>query len=109
MRELLTAEDYAAITKSLSFPSGAFINGAFRPAVSGKTFETVNPTTGDVLAHIAACDSSDVDHAVAKAKEAFDDGRWHLRSPADLADDTTGGRACSRSRRAGRSFQRCNR
>jgi gamma-glutamyl-gamma-aminobutyraldehyde dehydrogenase len=83
MNDLLTAAEYAAIAKMMSFPENAFINGCFRPATSGKTFDTVNPATGEVLAKVAACDAADVDFAAAKAKEAFDDGRWHLQSPAD--------------------------
>lgn len=83
MHDLLTAAEYAAIAKSMSYPSNAFVDGAFRPAASGKTFKTTNPATGEVLTEIAACDATDVDHAVAKAKEAFEDGRWHLRSPGE--------------------------
>ena len=83
MHDLLTVAEYAAIAKSMSYPSNAFVDGAFRPAQSGKTFKTTNPATGDVLTEIAACDSSDVDFAVAKAKQAFEDGRWHLRSPGE--------------------------
>ncbi|MDK1378707.1 MULTISPECIES: aldehyde dehydrogenase [unclassified Sinorhizobium] len=83
MHDLLTAAEYTAIAKSMSYPSNAFIDGAFRPAQSGKTFKTTNPATGEVLTEIAACDSADVDFAVAKAKEAFEDGRWHLRSPGE--------------------------
>jgi gamma-glutamyl-gamma-aminobutyraldehyde dehydrogenase len=86
MHDLLTAAEYAAIAKSMSYPSNAFVDGAFRPAQSGKTFKTTNPATGEVLTEIAACDATDVDHAVAKAKEAFDDGRWHLRSPGERKD-----------------------
>jgi gamma-glutamyl-gamma-aminobutyraldehyde dehydrogenase len=83
MHDLLTAAEYAAIAKSMSYPSNAFVDGAFRPAQSGKTFKTTNPATGEVLTEIAACDATDVDNAVAKAKDAFDDGRWHLRSPGE--------------------------
>jgi gamma-glutamyl-gamma-aminobutyraldehyde dehydrogenase len=81
MHEVLTASEYAAIAETITLPGNAFINGAFRPAASGKTFDTINPATGKVLAAVAACDSADVDFAVSKAKEAFDDGRWHLLSP----------------------------
>ena len=81
MHEVLTAGEYAAIAGSITLPENAFINGAFRPAASGKTFDTINPATGKVLAAIAACDSTDVDFAVSKAKEAFDDGRWRSLSP----------------------------
>lgn len=83
MHDLLTAAEYAAIAKSMSYPSNAFVDGAFRPAASGNTFKTTNPATGEVLTEIAACDATDVDFAVAKAKQAFEDGRWHLRSPGE--------------------------
>lgn len=83
MFELLTVSEYTAIAEKLSLPSQAFVDGAFRPSASGRTFETLNPATGHVLTAIAACDASDVDFAVAKAKAAFDDGRWHRRSPAE--------------------------
>ena len=83
MTDLLTAAEYAAIAETLSFSGNAFIDGAFRPAASGKTFPTVNPATGKTLAEVAACDADDVDFAVAKAKEAFDDGRWRQLAPAE--------------------------
>ncbi|MBY5778247.1 aldehyde dehydrogenase [Rhizobium leguminosarum] len=83
MHEPLTVAEYKAIAAELQFPTNAFIDGAFRPANSGKTFTSTNPATGEVLAEIAACDASDVDFAVKKAKDAFDDGRWRLRSPGE--------------------------
>ena len=70
----------------MDFPSSAFIDGAYRPAISGKTFETRNPATGDKLADVSACDAQDVDFAVAKAREAFDDGRWSRLHPAERKD-----------------------
>jgi gamma-glutamyl-gamma-aminobutyraldehyde dehydrogenase len=82
MSELLTAPEYAAIAKEIKLPSQAFIDGAFVPSVSGRTFQTTNPATGNVLAEITACDARDVDIAVAKAKAAFEDGRWHRQSPS---------------------------
>ncbi|MBY2987846.1 aldehyde dehydrogenase [Rhizobium leguminosarum] len=83
MHEPLTASEYKAIAAGLQFPTNAFIDGAFRPANSGQTFTSTNPATGEVLAEIAACDATDVDAAVSKAKQAFDDGRWRLRSPGE--------------------------
>ncbi|MBB5223859.1 gamma-glutamyl-gamma-aminobutyraldehyde dehydrogenase [Amaricoccus macauensis] len=83
MSDLLTAAEYAAIADGLGFSGNAFIDGAFRPAASGKTFPTVNPATGKVLAELAACGAEDVDFAVGKAKEAFDDGRWRKRAPSE--------------------------
>ncbi|WP_338498461.1 aldehyde dehydrogenase [Pseudomonas sp. WP18] len=83
MRDLLTAAEYAAIAKSISFASNAFIDGAFKPAIDGKTFATHNPATGAFLADIAACTVEDVDYAVSKAREAFEDGRWRLLAPGE--------------------------
>ena len=83
MTDLLTAAEYAAIAETLSFSGNAFIDGAFRPAASGRTLPTVNPATGKTLADVAACDADDVDFAVARAKAAFDDGRWRTLAPGE--------------------------
>ncbi|THU67623.1 hypothetical protein C4D60_Mb05t26660 [Musa balbisiana] len=53
-----------------------FINGCFVDAVSGKTFESLDPRNGEVIANIAAGDKEDVDLAVKAAREAFDHGKW---------------------------------
>lgn len=82
MSHLLTRAEYAAIAASLNPASNAFIDGALRPAMSGATFDTVNPATGECLARVAACSANDVDLAVSRAREAFDDGRWSARHPA---------------------------
>jgi aldehyde dehydrogenase (NAD+) len=47
------------------------IGNRFVDSISGKTFETVNPATGDVLAHVAEADAADVDLAVKAARKAF--------------------------------------
>lgn len=83
MSDLLTAGEYKAIAQSMMFGGNAFIDGIARPAISGKTFQSVNPATGQELARIAACGQTDVDFAVQKAREAFEDGRWRHRAPAD--------------------------
>lgn len=80
---LLTHDEYKAIAASLTFPTTAFIDGRFRPAISGRTFDTVNPATGEVLAQVAACGTEDVDLAVAKARDAFEDGRWSRLPPRE--------------------------
>ena len=43
---------------------------------SGKTFPTLDPRTGEVIAHVAEGHSEDVDRAVAAARKAFDQGPW---------------------------------
>ncbi|NWD67135.1 aldehyde dehydrogenase [Pseudomonas gingeri] len=83
MSDLLSAAEYAAIAKGLKFTGQSFVNGAAYTSGSGKTFSTVNPATDEVLAQITACNADDVDFAVAKAKEAFEDGRWHKLSPGE--------------------------
>ncbi len=50
---------------------GAFINGEFRPAASGKTFPTFNPGNGEFIAYLAECDEEDVEAAVRAALAAF--------------------------------------
>jgi acyl-CoA reductase-like NAD-dependent aldehyde dehydrogenase len=50
---------------------GAFINGEFRPAASGKTFPTFNPGNGEIIAYLAECDEEDVEAAVRAALAAF--------------------------------------
>ena len=50
---------------------GAFINGEFVPAVSGKTFPTYNPGNGEICGHLAECDEEDIDKAVRAALAAF--------------------------------------
>lgn len=80
---LLTRDEYKALAAEMDFPNAAYIDGAYRPAISGETFATVNPATGETLADVAACGAEDVDFAVAKAREAFDDGRWSRMHPSD--------------------------
>ncbi|MEH6825316.1 MAG: aldehyde dehydrogenase [Motiliproteus sp.] len=81
MSELLTHEEYRAIAGELSPPTMAFIDGKFQPAQSGQTLKTTNPATGETIAEIAACGAADVDLAVQKARQAFEDGRWSALHP----------------------------
>ncbi|HPE61196.1 MAG TPA: aldehyde dehydrogenase [Thiolinea sp.] len=86
MSALLTHEDYQALAASLTLPGNAFIDGSFRPAMSGATFASINPATGKVLSQVAACSAEDVDFAVGKAREAFDQGRWSKLHPGARKD-----------------------
>ncbi len=51
---------------------GLFVDGAFRPAVDGSTFATINPATEEPLAQVAAAGPADVDAAVAAARSAYE-------------------------------------
>lgn len=42
----------------------------------GKTFPTLDPRTGEVIAHVAEGDAEDVNRAVKAARKAFDEGPW---------------------------------
>ena len=44
-------------------------------SASGKTFESYNPATGEVLAHVAEGGSEDIDRAVRTARAAFEPAR----------------------------------
>lgn len=52
------------------------IDGKWTEAVSGKRFETENPSTGEVIARVAEGDKADVDKAVVAARKAFESGPW---------------------------------
>lgn len=44
--------------------------------LTGRTFETIDPRTGEVIARIAEGDKEDIDLAVKAARRAFDHGPW---------------------------------
>jgi aldehyde dehydrogenase (NAD+) len=46
------------------------IDGKWVEAASGKTFESINPATGEVLAKVAEGDAEDIDRAVTAARRA---------------------------------------
>jgi aldehyde dehydrogenase (NAD+) len=56
------------------------INGEWVRAASGKTFESRNPATGELLALVAEGDKEDIDRAVAAARRAFE-GSWSKFKP----------------------------
>ena len=80
--DLLTRDEYAALATSIDWPRAAFIDGKYRKG-TGKKLTAVNSATGETLATIAACGTKDVNIAVTKAREAFDQGVWSKAHPAD--------------------------
>ena len=67
----------------LEKPRKMLINGKWVDAVSGKTFPTYDPSTGEVLAKIAEGDRADIDLAVKAARKAFDEGPWRKMTPSE--------------------------
>jgi acyl-CoA reductase-like NAD-dependent aldehyde dehydrogenase len=57
-------------------PHRLLIGGERLDAADGRTFDTLDPSTGRVIARVAYAGAEDVDRAVRAAREAFDDGRW---------------------------------
>jgi len=56
------------------------IDGRRVAALSGRTFETVNPATGEVIAKVAEAGVDDIDAAVRSSRTAFE-GSWkHMRA-----------------------------
>src|SRR5580704_11497897 len=68
--------------RTLSFRTQAFIDGRYLDAVSGATFDSINPATGKLLARVAAGDAEDINRAVSAARAAFRNGSWADLAPA---------------------------
>ncbi len=52
------------------------INNRWVASESGKTFATIDPSTGEEICQIAEADAADVDKAVKAAQTAFERGPW---------------------------------
>uniref|UniRef100_A0A3Q3IUM7 10-formyltetrahydrofolate dehydrogenase n=1 Tax=Monopterus albus TaxID=43700 RepID=A0A3Q3IUM7_MONAL len=68
---------------TIKMPHQLFINGEFVDAEGGKTYKTINPTNGTAICDVSLAQISDVDKAVAAAKEAFEEGEWGKMNPRD--------------------------
>ncbi|HUG03638.1 MAG TPA: aldehyde dehydrogenase [Steroidobacteraceae bacterium] len=76
------AVDWHERAATLAPRTEAFIDGSYRPALSGATFDCIDPATGKSIAAVASCDAGDVNVAVESARRAFDAGHWSRRAPA---------------------------
>ena len=85
MSELLTHEEYKSLGASLDFPQSPFIDGKYRVG-SGEPITTYNPSTGKEITNITTASDGDIDLAVGKAREAFDQGRWCRLHPSERKD-----------------------
>jgi phenylacetaldehyde dehydrogenase len=70
-------------TAFLKKPKQLLIGGDWIDSASGKTFETYNPATGELLARVAEGDRADIDRAVKAARKAFESGPWPNLSPSE--------------------------
>ncbi len=62
---------------------GLYINGSYVHSTSGKTFETVNPATEEVIATVSEAEKEDVDLAVEAARKAYEEGPWSTLTTAE--------------------------
>ncbi len=75
--------DWHARAAALNINGKAFVDGRYRPSLSGETFDCVSPIDGRVLASVASTDAADADLAVAAARRAFESGVWSRLAPRE--------------------------
>jgi betaine-aldehyde dehydrogenase len=63
-----------------------FIGGKWVAPTGSDTLEVVSPSTEEVIGSVPVSTTTDIDKAVAAAREAFDLGPWPRMSPAERAD-----------------------
>ncbi len=73
------------VEKLLASPR-MFIGGTWVDALSGRTFEVFDPSSGRVLTEVPRGDVADVDAAVSAARDAFEDRRWSGLRPGKRAE-----------------------
>ena len=72
-----------AVSQFLATPRKLLIDGRWVAASSGKTFDSIDPATGEVLARVAEGDRADIDLAVKAARRAFESGPWAKMSASE--------------------------
>ena len=85
MSDLLTHAEYQALASEIDLPKTLFLDGKYRTG-TGPMMDTVNPATGETIAQISTATRSDVDFAVHKAREAFEQGHWSKLHPCERKD-----------------------
>ena len=72
----VSSQIHPQVAEFIEKPRKMLINGQWVSSISGKTFLTYNPSTGEVLAQVAEGDREDIEQAVKAARKAFDHGPW---------------------------------
>ena len=73
---MTTLEDWTRLAREIRPRTEIFIDGKFRTAASGATFDSLNPATGELITRVSSGGAEDVDAAVRSARAAFDSGVW---------------------------------
>ncbi|MDP2675208.1 MAG: aldehyde dehydrogenase family protein [Dehalococcoidia bacterium] len=66
----------SALPPGLSGPTKLLIDGEWLEPATGRHYDDINPSTGEVVASVAEGGAEDVDRAVKAARAAFQDGAW---------------------------------
>src|SRR5690349_9946648 len=64
-------------------PKKLLIGGDWQKSANGKTFDSFDPSSGEVLARVAEGEAEDINLAVAAARRAFDQGPWRKMTSSD--------------------------
>jgi aldehyde dehydrogenase (NAD+) len=82
---MATTSGEAGTAADTRIPAGSLlIGGEWVEAASGRRFETVNPSTGEVISSVAEAGPEDVDRAVRAARAALEPGSdWERMSARD--------------------------
>merc|ERR1712000_71267 len=80
----LTVDLKTPATGSYKQPIGLYINGEWVEGAEKKKFETINPSTEEVITSVCEATEKDVDIAVKAARAAFE-GEWRSVAPHDRA------------------------
>ncbi len=75
--------DWHRRAAALRLDGRLLIDGERRDGLGGASFAKHSPVDGRLLGHVARGQAADIDAAVAAARGAFDDGRWHARPPRE--------------------------
>ncbi|XP_012939344.1 glutarate-semialdehyde dehydrogenase isoform X2 [Aplysia californica] len=78
---LRMASSSSARTASSFMFDKAYVDGKWVSAKSGKTFDVLNPATGEVLGNVPDMNQSDVTEAIDVANNAFQ--KWRFTSPKE--------------------------
>jgi aldehyde dehydrogenase (NAD+) len=70
---------------NLASPDLLFIGGEWTPASTGERIDIISPSTEEKIGRVAAGSASDMDRAVAVARDAFDNGPWPRMSGSERA------------------------
>jgi len=69
------------VKRFLEQPLKLFIGGRWHAAATGKTFETLDPASGEPIARVASAGDEDVDRAVLAARRALESAEWRGITP----------------------------